>query len=267
MIIEIESVCDVEKIIKNSHSYTVKNEDITKEVFIEFFEKCSPSEYERLYYLNVLKYYDEVLDDNIAKVLLSGKYALSWLLNEAKLSPTMITYIVDNLEVPLDTIIAKQPITFDQIIKLLSNKSFHLNSGDLGEAIGSTGNIEMAKQFITEWDNILPLMNKSLRNVDLSEFRYHMFNNFGDIIIDPVDELTLFGVNRPSISTEELRTYEPCSDGWKRVLKWAPRNDTQYSWNTFVAFHTIANKDELHNVQSDLIWLASTYLETHNLIK
>ncbi|QXO12217.1 hypothetical protein pEaSNUABM44_00556 [Erwinia phage pEa_SNUABM_44] len=260
--ISVKSNVELDEVIKDIGSYTFDREVITKEVFVSMVEKLNPTDYRRLYYNNVLEHFTAncgQIDDEIAQVLLSGNIDLNSVVGCTKLSPEMIVDILTNHldELSPSVMIEAQHISTEQLDLLLNSEDHELDVYSLGEAIATSGNVELAKHVVMNWDKFDNLD-------DIDGFRTELFNGFGSVMIDHDDELIIFGLNRPSMCAEELREHEPCSEGWKRVLKWTPRNGQSYTWNSFIAFHLLANQDDLDNAKSDLTWLAEVVADDNS---
>jgi len=105
-----------------------------------------------------------------------------------------------------------------------------------------------------------------LESQDLSHFQYHLFIGFGSTILSDNDSRKIFGKVRPTMSSEELRSHEPCADGWRRCVKWAGRKETAYTWNEFIAQHILSSIDNVDNAKSDLEWLAESVADTHEWV-
>lgn len=256
--VSITADFDVQMVAKDIKEFSFEN--ISVQEFVNLVEYVEPQNYNMLM-TNVLNYVNGVLPDDVLNLLLTGdNLNYNGILGSYKFNTEQLQNIIDNYinEIDIEYLLDNQELTFEQFVQAINNcKSFCPQS--LGTVIGISRNVEYAKYIIENWNSI-----KHLSNRDITYFQYCLFDEFGSVLMSDADSVEIFGFARPSMSSEELRSYEPCRDGWSRTMKWAGRNDTKYTWNEFIARHVLANQDDVDNAKSDLEWLAESVREHNN---
>jgi hypothetical protein len=156
-------------------------------------------------------------------------------------------------------LISHQTLSLAQFKTIVTSDDY-LDIQELATAIGESRNPEWAKFVVKSWNEL-----EGTKDQDIKEFQYHLFIPFGSLILSDNDSRKLFGNVRPVMSSEELRSYEPCTEGWRRTMKWAGRSEVQYSWNEFIARHIMSSTDAVDSAKSDLVWLAESVSDEMNL--
>lgn len=259
MYIEITTDYDIKEVAEDIRSYyfreAISVEDITK-----LIEHLNPSTYPELIYRDILSSVEGELPDDLVNLLLTSNITMENIIRSNKVSDVVVQNIIDNhlADVDAEYLIGSQKLSMQQFVEIV-HKGSSIYPGSLGDTIGDTRNIEFALYVVQNWDTIA-----SLKDDDVNDFRYSLFNGFGSVLLTDQESSTIFGMIRPSISSNELREEEPCSEGWKRAYKWAGRNDVKYSWNEFIARHLLANQNDILGAKSDLQWLAETLSDNHS---
>ncbi|AFC21967.1 hypothetical protein GAP32_507 [Cronobacter phage vB_CsaM_GAP32] len=258
-VIHITNNYDVKEVARELNDFNF-NDDISLNDFSALVEEVDPSEYRKLLYAGVLSCVKEEVPQELAEVLVSSNISYDEIIRSLTLSDSMINNIITNHldKVDGEVLMRQQGITDEQFVHII-NYGYQIYPGSLGECIGELRNVEYAKYIINNWNSI-----PSLCDNDINDFRYALFNRFGSVLLSNDESMTLFGQVRPELSSEELRNYEPCAEGWKRTYKWAGRSDKKYSWNEFIARHVLANQDNVDGAKSDLEWLAETLSDEHD---
>lgn len=257
--IHITNNYDVKEVARELNSFNFTDE-ISLNDFSALVEEVEPSEYRKLLYAGVLSCVKEEVPQELAEVLVSSNIQYNELISSLTLSDSMISNIIEHhlYKVDGEILLRQKGITHDQFVRVLNHGS-NIYTGSLGECIGESRNVEYATYIINNWNSIPNLCDK-----DIDDFRYPLFNRFGSVLLSDAESMLLFGRVRPELSSEELRDYEPCAEGWKRTYKWAGRSDRKYSWNEFIARHVLANQDNVDGAKSDLEWLAETLSDEHD---
>ena len=250
---------DVKLIASNLRNFTFEDE-ISVQQFTDLIEHVDPCNYIHLMSRVLPQVNGDLSDDVMELLLTSNDVDLDTIVSLHKFSPDKIQYLIVNYIEKLDIVnfIHNQALTFEQFVYLINNGS-EISPESLGSAIGNSRKVEYAKYVVQNWKSI-----KKLMNMDISYFQFPLFEEFGSVLISDADSIEIFGFARPSMSSEELRTYEPCGDGWRRTCKWAGRTDTKYTWNEFIARHVLANPDNVEDAKNDLVWLAEAVRESNN---
>lgn len=249
--IQITGQFDIVDVANDIESYCFET-PISLNEFTELFENMNPSKYINLIYQDVLEQVHEELPDDIVEVLVSSGLQYNDFICQAKLKPSMIKKLITSTDIHYEKngLIAFQKLSLSQF-KTIITTSEYLDPEELANAIGETRNPDWAKFVVKSWNEL-----QGTENDELNNFKYHLFISFGSLILSDNDSRKLFGSVRPAMSSEELRSYEPCSEGWRRTLKWAGRSEEQYTWNEFIARHIMSNTDSVDSSKSDLVWLA-----------
>ena len=250
---------NVEEVSNNLGSFQFNN-SISLNDFKNLIDVISPDLMRVLKYNGILEQVSEELPLELVQALVSTGIGYDIIINNSKFSNDTLDYIIENHldEIEIINVIGRCNITFDQFKYLVHNKK-KIPIRELAETIGDKKNLEYAMYIAQNWHDI-----KGINADYISVFRNEIFTNFGSMILSDSESRQLFGMaSRPTMSTEELRDYSPCPEGWKRVLKWSPRNNHKYTWNEFVARHILANMDELEEATNDLVWLAANASEGH----
>lgn len=260
--IQITGQFDIQEVAKNINDYHFES-PISLEEFIELFENLHPDKYRYLVYQDVLDNVQEEIPNEIVEVLVASGMFYNNFIYHAKLKSTMIKKIISSDEIDFDIngIISNQNLSLAQF-KTIMTTGKYFNPEELADSIGESRNPDWAKFIVKSW-NDLP----GTKDEELKYFQYHLFIQFGDLILSDNDSRKLFGNVRPSMSSEELRSFEPCTQGWKRTLKWAELSDKKYSWNEFIARHIMASTDKVDLAKGDLTWLANVVADELNLFE
>lgn len=258
--IEINSQYDVTEVAKNISDYRFVD-TISVEQFINLFENMNPRNYNLLAYQDILTMVDGEIPDSVIELLVFTDLSYDDFICNAKLKPTMIKKLINNPDLDYNPVglISYQKLTLPQFKTIVTTTS-HIEVGDLAEAIGNAKNPDWAKFVVKSWDEL-----SSVSTFDLNQFKFYMFIGFGPMILSDNDSRKIFGSVRPKMSSEELRSLDPCADGWRRTMKWAGRSETKYSWNEFIARHVLASINSVDATKSDLLWMAESYADEHHL--
>lgn len=258
--IQITGQFDIVEVANNIEDYRFES-PISLEEFTQLFENMNPRQYRHLLYQDVLEnVQDEIPDAAVEMLVASGLYYNDFIYH-AKLKPSMIKKLIASTDIDYEStgLISNQNLSLAQF-KTIITTSEYFDPEELATSIGEARNPEWAKFVVKSWAEL-----QSVEDEDITEFQYHLFINFGSLILSDNDSRKLFGKVRPVMSSEELRSYEPCAEGWRRTMKWAGRSDIQYSWNEFIARHIMSSTDAVDSAKCDLVWLAEAVADELDL--
>jgi hypothetical protein len=256
--LNITKEVSINEVANNLLKYKIDS-PISVEELIQLASNLNPDEYMQLYNSDVLSMVKDPIPLQIFLILTEGtNLYIDYVISNCKLDEESIEYLIERqAEISYDivTLIYQQALSTEQIISLLTNSNSTHRGHFFGEIVGEKKDVELAKAFIDNWSN-LNVSETSFNQ--LVSFKATLFEAFGATIISTEDQIKIFGAVRPTMTSNELRSYDPCRLGWRRVVKWAGRSDQRYSWNEFVARHILANVNNLSEAKDDLTWLSST---------
>lgn len=257
-ILEIKKDLPIKEVAKNLSNYRF-NEDITVSVeqLLELITHLEPSQFDQLQYSYILASVTEVLPLSILELLTEDTaLSLNTVIYNCKLDAECVSYIIDKHidAIEIETMLGRLELSNEQVLKVISEGESVFGT-TLGEVLGETKNLELIKFVLSNSESIN--FEDCSRESAILDMRYELFNYLSHVLMTDADSTAIFGKTRPPMSSEELREHDPCAEGWRRVLNWAGRNDTMYSWNEFVARHILANQHSIDDCKSDIEWLAS----------
>lgn len=256
--LNITKEVSINEVANNLLKYKIDS-PISVEELIQLASNLNPDQYLQLHSVNALKMVNDVITLPILLLLIEGtNLDIDYVISKCKLDAESIEYLLERqaeISYDIDTLIYQQALSTEQIISLLTNSNSTHRGHFFGEIVGEKKDVELAKAIIDNWSN---LNVSGTSSNQLVSFKATLFEAFGATIISTEDQIKIFGAVRPTMTSNELRSYDPCRLGWGRVVKWAGRTDSRYSWNEFVARHILANVNNLSEAKDDLTWLSST---------
>lgn len=263
-VLDITKEVDIEHVAKNISSYRF-HAPLAIDDLITLSSHLSPNEFNQLYSSQVLSNVQGVISLNVLKFLTDGtSLDPYYVVCNTKLDLESIDYVIENCNslVDAEPLISEQDLSNEQLLKVL--ESYNIESAySLGEAIGGKRDVEMVKLVLRNWSNLKFTEQSDNSTNTLKSFRSELFERLSTLLMNEEDQLEIFGFVRPGMSSNELRDHEPCSQGWRRVIKWAGRSDVKYSWNEFVARHILANINNVEDATCDIEWLSNCLSEQH----
>jgi len=258
-ILEIKKELPIKEVAANLAQYRFNQDTpVSVEQLSQLINHIVPSDFSQLQYSNILQSTNEVLPLYLVKLLTEGTALnIDTVVRDCKIDSESIDYVIsEHLDVvDAETLLTtSMPFTDEQIVKIITEGS-DMYGTSLGETLGEKRNLELIKVVLRNKDSIN--FEDYNRTEAIAEMRYELFNYLGSVLMTDAESIEIFGFARPQMSSNKLRDYEPCAEGWRRVMKWAGRNDHMYSWNEFVARHILANQDNVEDCKSDIEWLAS----------
>ena len=258
--IQITGQFDIVEVAQNIEDYRFES-PISLEEFTQLFENMNPRQYRHLIYQDVLDQVQEELPDAVVEVLVSSGLDYDDFIFHSKLKSSMIKKLIASTDIDYEKtgLISNQNLSLAQF-KTIMTTGDYFDPEELANAIGEARNPDWAKFIVKSWDEL-----PGTQDEEVTDFQYHLFITFGSLILSDNDSRKLFGKVRPPMSSEELRSHEPCAEGWRRTMKWAGRSDVQYSWNEFIARHIMSSTDAVDSAKCDLVWLAESVADELDL--
>lgn len=257
-ILEITKDLPIKHVAENLSYYGFgKNTPVSVEQLGELINHIEPKEFHKLHNSNIFHNIKEVLPLYMVKLLTEGtSLEIETVVCNCKIDSESIDYVISEHldEVDAEILLTTSTLNDEQIVKIITNGS-DMYGSSFGDILGKTRNLDLIKVVIRNKDLIN--FEDHDRTDAIDEMRYELFNYLGSVLMTDEESIEIFGFVRPPMSSNKLRNYEPCADGWRRVMKWAGRNDHMYSWNEFAARHILANQDKVEDCKSDIEWLAS----------
>lgn len=233
----------------------------TQEELIKIIEDCDPRDYGSIYRSTGFeKFADIEIPHELALIMFESGITETVLFYYSRLEQRTVDYLIEqtfqNDNVGIGHVIRRYGADEERLRKMISLcPSFDME--DIVYEASYHGMIPECKLIMKLFDEYLD----EYSHMSKKDIQKSMFRNLSHIILDDELCVELFGVVRPRMSGNMVREYEPCVEGWQRVLKWANNDEVFYDWNTFVAKHTLANLDDMESVESDLSWLADVWAD------